>query len=411
MKNKFCFLILLGAFLLLVQSCTKENHPKLDGLKKIDSNFVDLELANKIAYLFANQKSEKKALSVETQSDYSRVKHLLSVKELKDVENVTVLYVVNYKEGGFAVLSADRRTPQVLAYSDENYFPTDTIRDGVDFWINGTKEMIREIRKSNLEYKGQDRINLFGKSKSAVLQVIKENDGNYYSMRPPLPPPCEDYSEAVGPLLTTKWSQGMGYNNRMPFLSSCDPIGNGRAYTGCVATAMAQVVRYYQSHPNWFNYSIMHNSVNYTNYNGSGTDEIAKLMALLANSVNASYSCTGTGAYTETEVPYVFKNYWGFSTSIAVVDWPGNSGIVVSNLRNGWPVIFKGAPGANQSGHAWVCDGFVESTYCDTGSTLLALTMNWGWGGDYNGNYGFANFNPAGTSYNYGAKAIINIHP
>src|SRR5690606_37734395 len=77
-----------------------------------------------------------------------------------------------------------------------------------------------------------------------------------------------------GPLLNTRWGQGCVYNEECP-VNTGDNCNCDHAATGCVATAMAQVINYFE-HPNTYDYSIL--IARYTNFTQSGADEIAELM-------------------------------------------------------------------------------------------------------------------------------------
>lgn len=98
----------------------------------------------------------------------------------------------------------------------------------------------------------------------------------------------------------------------------------------------------------------------------------------------------------------------------------------LQQLRAKKPVILSGGrkkDGISFSpytgGHAWVCDGFMETfnSYKDSATntcveySMLLLCMNWGWDGTYNGYYYFNNFNPGTKTYNYQVKMFTNITP
>lgn len=76
------------------------------------------------------------------------------------------------------------------------------------------------------------------------------------------------------------------------------------------------------------------------------------------------------------------------------------------------PVLLRGSNGSK--GHMWVCDGYkVYNIYDEdcNGWSYWYLSMNWGWGGDYDGWYSHGNFNPNNTNYNSNKKMIYNIIP
>lgn len=405
--SKTTLFILLAC--LIFSSCQKE----LESPDKIeDKNYIDQEKAVSVAKDFSNgllnkNFSKKKSFNVQS----ATTKNVKSIKNIKSKNGLNVFYIINYEGGGFAVVSADKRTLSILAYSDKSVFRTDTVPSGVDEWLNSTKLEIEEVRKQNIPYKGQDKIALF-KTTNTNFSVKAEPECN---------PCCVDEFEEVLPLIQTTWGQSGGYNNLMPQLSCVPSYNNGRAYTGCVATAMAQIIRYHQYPANWYNYTSMPNFVDSWNMFSAGTNEIAKIMYDAATAVNAKYTCEGTGADTQEDVAAAFENFFGYSTSANYLDYSGTSNYdaVKNELRANRPVIFRG--GRNDSwwifpvykdGHAWVSDGFQRSFFCNSGEYLY-FHMNWGWdpNNSYNGWYGFNDFTPGDNTFNYKSGVVVGIKP
>lgn len=216
---------------------------------------------------------------------------------------------------------------------------------------------------------------------------------------------CQDQYTQVGPLLTTTWDQGCGYNQLMPSLT-CSGVCD-KAWVGCVAVAMAQVMRYH-SYPQGYNYSSMPPN--------SGNIHNATLMADIFNAFPSNQQlvyCFGTGiSNTGNNYSNVFINSFGYTSAITS---SYNSATVRNNLNQGRPVILGG--GGSQgtlNGHMWVTDGYLRSVFC-SGQTLLKLNMNWGWNGIGNGFFNFDNFsvtvNGVTRSYNNDKYMIYNIIP
>ncbi len=183
---------------------------------------------------------------------------------------------------------------------------------------------------------------------------------------------------------------------------SCGPCG--RAWTGCVATAMAQVMKHHK-HPTNYNWSDMPNSY--------GNTYISSLMRDIGDAVGMKYTCDASKAYADDIAP-ALKNTFGYN-SASYADYDYNT--VKSELNHSRPVILTGGRKTGgwifsqyEDGHAWVCDGYSLTVFPCWGS-MLTFHMNWGWGGTYNGWYGFLNFNPGDYTFNYKRKMVYNIKP
>lgn len=405
--------ILFGLFFLFflclfISSCQKddinqENSP-FDNDNHISKNEAKL-IASKIKFKVTNAQSSKNK-----ELENKKVKEISSVP---NEEGDIVYYIINYEKKGFLILAADNRIEPILAFSEDNNFPLDNEEypNGLVEWLVDTKNFVDEVRKSsNLKHN-------IGKQMSwttqSIQNIITPHDGseirnfNKAVDDPPGEDPCEDQHELTSPLLTTKWGQGNGYNNFVPLLN-CNS-SNGRAPTGCVATAMAQVMRYHEF-PNNYTWANMPDDY--------GTTATATLMADIGNSVNMNYACDGSGTGMD-EISPSFTGDFGY---LSATKANFNRDIVTQQLRLDQPVILSGGRkdgwwifGVFADGHAWVCDGFIRSVYC-SGNTYLMLHMNWGWG-DYqsgrelNGYYAFNNWDPGDHTFNYKREMIYNIRP
>ncbi len=142
---------------------------------------------------------------------------------INDNKHEAALYLFQESKGSFMIISADKRAyPLVgwgesgtLSVSDSEWPPA--FKEMITSWI----DQIRYIRDYNLE------------ATPVISTTWKKlengEDPGLYG------------NKDVLPLLVTKWSQGCGYNAMCP-VDASGPCG--RALTGCVATAMAQVIRY-----------------------------------------------------------------------------------------------------------------------------------------------------------------------
>ncbi|HNQ67161.1 MAG TPA: C10 family peptidase [Bacteroidales bacterium] len=314
---------------------------------------------------------------------------------IKTVDNQPALYIFNESEGGFVIISGEGRTVPVLAYSTEAVAVVNESEWSPVFaeWINMYSDQIQYIR-----------IHDISASQNAIVQREKIDSGQELGLKP---------AKDVSPLLSTTWNQGCGYNAQCP----ADAAGPcGRVYTGCVATAMAQVIRY-NEHPinGTGSYCYTHSvygelcadfsaaTYDYSTMpNGSGNAEVAELMYHCGVSVNMGYSPTGSGAYSSS-VPNAFKNYFDFKNviylnknSYAADVW---NSILRYEIDNSRPIYYSGH---GSGGHAFVADGYQGADY---------FHFNWGWGGSYNGYFYCNDLTPGSNDFTNSQAAVIGAIP
>ena len=299
------------------------------------------------------------------------------------------------KINGKTVLkSNDSRLPQVVAYFDREVDVQNMPKEVRDF-LTSYDEALRRMDK--------------GVAPEEVLMM----DGT-------------GTNEIVGPILgDIEFDQDAPYNNKCPY------INNGRALTGCVATAMAQIMTFYRypavgtgtttytgsrgestynfaDHPfDWNNILHQYDGV-YTNTQG---DAVAELMLACGASVKMNYNTDGSGAYSDKVMP-ALKEYFGYDPAIAYSQ-PDPSQetqytIWTTRLRReldaNRPVYYAG--GTQTDGHAFVLDGYKE----ENGVTYFHV--NWGWSGEYNGFFLLTGLRPTQEAgYSYHNQCVYNIFP
>ena len=237
----------------------------------------------------------------------------------------------------------------------------------------------------------------------------------------------------VAPLLgAINYNQGTPYNNKCPWMNG------GRAVTGCVATAMAQVMRYWQYPANgtgtftytggtggartvnledmpfdWTNMLPTYDGVSYTQQQA---DAVATLMLACGAALNMNYDVDGSSSNTE-KVNKLLRNNFGYNKAAAYSTTLGAANpeevmyywgedAVRPDLEAGRPLIFAGYPAQGQTGHCFVIDGYkVENN-------MYYYHVNWGWGGHGNSwcllnylHYGSDNYS------GHGLSMVYNIYP
>lgn len=190
---------------------------------------------------------------------------------------------------------------------------------------------------------------------------------------------CDDdwSNTTVGPLLPCTWGQGCSYNESCPNLSCSICYGAGNAWTGCVATSMSQVIRYWTPTTSFnYNYASMPNTY--------GNSEVQRLMADAGESVSMSYGCGGSAALGSS-VPNALTNNFGFATATRSSYGSSSYLTVVSNLNNSRPVFLEGCASSRRvwlfwwkysNCHEWICDGY--NKFSNSCYSYLYFHMNWG---------------------------------
>ncbi|MFP4047956.1 MAG: C10 family peptidase [Bacteroidales bacterium] len=334
---------------------------------------VELSEAKKYALDFMEQVNNNKRNTYKINTVFTE----------KQNDNNT-LYIINLKDGGFVIMAANKKAKPVLAYSETSEIP-ENYKQFVNFrdWIQMYNENITEIASDE--------------SLEPVEKAWKEASVTHKSA-----------DDEVEPLITTTWGQSNGYNDYAP---EDVPVG-------CVATAMAQVMNYYEypdigeawhnyEHPDYGFQKAIFDTV-YYQWNDmpdvTSSDAIAKLMYHCAVSVDMNFAPEGSGAY-DRDVPLSLANYFRYKQSIDFVkkseysetEWKD---LLRDELTAARPVIYSGS--GDDGGHAFVCDGYDADG---------KFHFNWGWEGYADGYYEIGQLNPGDSEFNENNSATIGIEP
>jgi len=181
--------------------------------------------------------------------------------------------------------------------------------------------------------------------------------------------------------------------------------------TGCVATAIAQVMRYHEF-PNSYTWTGMPNWIPNNTVGEGSAPEVARLMRDVGDAVDMNYGAASSGACT-CDADNALEGF-GYSTDATYINYRVlTHSTIIDNLENEWPIIFRGRDTANGGGHAWVCDG-LRYGYDECGEWINYLHMNWGWNGLSNDWYYWtSSFQPNFTGFDFSTdpKMVVNIHP
>lgn len=355
---------------------------------------VDMATAQKAGFNFLTKKINSDALLTPTDL------HLVH-------SGANAYYVFNAGKAGFVMIAADDQVTPVLGYSTEDGFDANNIPPVVKDWLQNYADEIAYVVDNNIP----------------ATDLIKEE---WYVLKQGRNSGQKTTATEVFPLLTTKWNQTPYYN------ALCPSDGSGQAVTGCVATSMAQIMKFWNypavgtgAHSYYhstfgqlsadfsttnYNWTVMPNSVT-NNTNQAAKTEVATLMFHCGVAVEMGYGVASSGAYT-ADVVDALKNYYKYASSANMIYRNNYSSIaqwvnkLKTELDQGRPVLYSGR--GSGGGHAWVADGYNANDQ---------LHMNWGWGGSSDGYFTVTSLNPGsqgaggGTDFNSAQGAIIGITP
>jgi len=222
----------------------------------------------------------------------------------------------------------------------------------------------------------------------------------------------------VPPMLTCDWSQSAPYYNQCP-------LYNGeRCVTGCVATAMAQVM-YYWRYPSrapalagyytdshrisvpslpgkLLDWDDMLDNYSVVEYNPVQADAVATLMRYCGQSCHMDYDPDGSGAYVSQQLSGMRAFGYGYTRMVERADYNQEEwdGMMIHEILSKRPILFSGND-ARSGGHAFVLDGYNAGRY----------HINWGWAATGNGYFMLDVFTVEGYSFNGYQQMLINIYP
>ncbi|MBO7069214.1 MAG: C10 family peptidase [Bacteroidaceae bacterium] len=311
-------------------------------------------------------------------------------------------YIFNDTEGdAFVIVSADERMKDILGYCDQNTYVSEQAPEGLKWLLDEYAAQYETIHESNFSGRRTSRQKM-----------------PHYLVTDPLP------YHNVKALVATSWGQGYPYNKY------CPHIGADQCITGCLATAMAQVMNYHK-HPEVgtgsMSYTSLTNNISLrTSFNDpkcydwpnmlnaymnsfttEQEDAVANLMKVCGISLGMDYGIDWSAA-DYADIPYPLHKFFGYSRNVAYIrrdffrtdEW---NEIIINELLNGRPVIYNGNTGDENGGHSFVLDGVQDKE---------RFHINWGWYSSHNGFYALDALTPySGVDYAFYQCAIINISP
>ena len=298
-------------------------------------------------------------------------------------------YIFNAEEeSGFVIVSGDERTEAILGYSMEGHIDPNNMPENLKALLKSYEEQIKAIPTN---------------AASAKTKTISETP--------------------IEPLIKSQWDQSYPYYLQTP------EIDGRHCVTGCVATAMAQIMNYWQypsttvaAIPAWrgleevpagtaIDWNLMCPEYELDEYsvNVTSNDQrmaVAKLMKMCGMAVQMDYGVNESGSSTYMALD-AFKTYFDYQNdfryaSLANYTYENWQRLIYYELEHLRPVFCEGwsdpaAIALFGAGHAFIIDGYSDSDF---------FHFNWGWGGTQDGY-----FRLAINDYQLDMGAIIGLQP
>lgn len=375
------------------------------------------EEAAALAAQFQNEQAQKSGVR---RAPAKAANMRLAKQVAKPKSQDAALYVFNNPNGGWVIISGDDNAETIIGYSNEGQFDA--------------------TGKANVLY----MLDYFAERVDAASQMTDSEKARYAAARK-----ARKQVEPIAPLLQSKGT-GINWNQGAPYNGMCPIDGSKHSLTGCVATAAAQIMAYWQwpktgegyTEYEWFSWSngysivsanfgeatydwdnILQANYEKIDYTQAQADAVALLNFHAGAGAHLSYSATGTGGGTD-EMGYAMKHYFRYKRGEYIHAWESSSsstgwkkdhnldttGIGLFNaiadlfdadLEAGRPILMGG--GNTPGGHEFVCEGRdADRRYY----------INYGWGGSDNGYFYLSAMNPKdGYEFSHDIDAVMGIYP
>ena len=294
------------------------------------------------------------------------------------MDNEPAVYVFN-GEDGFVLVSAEDDARAILGYSDHGRFDATDMPENMQFWLQMYADELASKPTPTPSLKGR-----------VQRRIAAHAQATY---------------PTISPILgEVEWGQDEPYNNL------CPTMGSERSVTGCVATAISQIMyahkyptkgtgsKTYTTESHGLRLNVNFGATTYdwgnmlpyykNNYNSTQANAVATLMYHVGVAADMDYDPDGSGAISSAALANM-GTYFGYDKGIQTLpkDYMKEEEIlnaIVADLEIGHPVYVSGAT-KNKEGHAFVCDGIKSDGY---------LHINWGWDGVSNGYFALSALDP-----------------
>lgn len=307
----------------------------------------------------------------------------------ENISDNSAYYILNDAEKeAFVIVGGDKRMRPILGFSENTSFNVEAMPCGLRVLLSQYEDQYNTLlSEEQIETREQN-------------ELKEPND--------------------IVPLIQTRWGQSFPYNGNCP--TGCP--------SGCVATAMAQIMKYY-AYPTHgkgehsyssktkhyfssfdfanttFEWDKMLDSYSHNNGTNENNNAVANIMRACGVSVGMDYTPSGSGAYS-IDIPYPLINFFSYNKNIACLqrnyfkplEWYS---IVFQELEAGRPVLYCGVDSRGEGGHAFIVDGYRKSDGL--------FHVNWGWDGDADSYYSLDALDPNKYIFSLDQDMIIGFTP
>lgn len=325
--------------------------------------------------LYSQEVDSREAMSI-AKSYFGNVSKVSTPRSLSFGKK-EAFHIFNRESGGYVIIAGDERMPDIVGYTDKGNFDAGKLPIQLKKYLEDYSKYVSKIQNNTLRTTSTE-------SKLNPIYAV------------------------VSPLAKSRWNQDYPYNIKSP------DVDNRKTPTGCVATAMAQIM-YYHKWPSKgkdsktysfdFNnkqYTLSSNFADHTyewdkmtdtyarNSNQSNPteadNEVAELLFDCGVAASMQFSPGFSGAYT-TVAAEGMEKYFSYKTNYYPRSYYTTNEfikIIKDNLDSGHPLIYEGD--GDGGGHAWLVDGYDSNGF---------LHCNWGWGGQSDGYFDMNYMNPS----------------
>ena len=346
------------------------------------------------------------------------------------------VYEFNIEEAngksGFAVMLADKRFDDVLAYSTDGSLSDTTFNVGLSLLLARISDYVEILNGESVQGYADWLCNSVTGTEKYIKRFANEAEFNSFFQKNN--PGQWDKREYQTRFIPVKWKQTAPYN-------SMTPIHSGqRTKAGCGAVALGQLMAYYKK-PQGYDWNLLTQTPTIETVANGGSqariNEVSRLFYDIGkeNIGDIKYGLTGSGMqdYSIWNVLRLFDYVYAYDPSGKYASFP-NATTILTELTDGYPVLIGADeyysridPNAKDLAHVWIIDGifrkernryFVEETisannkliYRDLWSYRERFTQvhcNWGWGGSSDGWYSHRLFTPINEPYKFDKAFVL----
>ena len=282
-------------------------------------------------------------------------------------------YIYNNPAGGYVIVSGTTALDPVIASSDKGSIDFNSeLPDGLRYWLGYAADAANYVEQH---------------PEAAAPHPAK---APRRGIMPGITLQKPDYTKDVAPMLVNSKMGNIQWSQEAPFYDQC-PTKNGRhCYTGCMATAMSQVLAYHQ-YPANYDWSEIRASYKGGAGSSYSRSEVARLNHEVGQALSMQYGTDQSGSVS-TMYSRALRDNFGFNENVELINRDNYTygewmDIILNEFANNRPVIYDGT--SNDGGHAFVIDGYRAKDGF--------VHVNWGWEGLSDGYYNIILLDPQET--------------